>query len=290
MKSTPNDSTSQFEFKPVSHWCPARFARLPALHGWILCLFLACWINPCSGLRAQDNSGLTQTNDAVPADVSAAADNSQPADAVMDDQTVGTNDLAETNQISAPGPDGRTRRLQRRPPRPRTANQNQDRVSSASTNGTPSGRDYSAFRLIADRNIFDPNRSPRDHRSTEKPKTSDSFTLVGTMSYEKGIFAFFDGTSSDYKKVLKPQESIAGYKVASISSDAIKLARDTNVLELRVGTQMRRRDDGSWEQIASSASYASSTSSSSSSSTDAVSSGGAESDTLRKLRERREKE
>jgi hypothetical protein len=61
-------------------------------------------------------------------------------------------------------------------------------------------------------------------------------------------------------------------------------------LELRVGTQMRRRDDGSWEQIASSASYASSTSSSSSSSTDAVSSGGAESDTLRKLRERREKE
>jgi hypothetical protein len=289
MKSTPNDSTSQFEFTPVSHWCPARFARLPALHGWILCLLLACWINPCSGLRAQDNSGLTQTNDVFPTDVSAAADTSQAADAGFDDQTTGTNGIADTNQISAPGPDGRARRLQRRPPKPRSTNQNQDRISSSSTNAAPSGLDYSAFRLIADRNIFDPNRSPRAVRSSAQPKTSDSFTLVGTMSYEKGIFAFFDGTRSDYKKVLKPQESIAGYKVASISPDAIKLARDTNVLELRVGTQMRRRDDGSWELIASSASYAATTSSSSSS-TDAVSGGGAESDTLRKLRERREKE
>ena len=28
-------------------------------------------------------------------------------------------------------------------------------------------------------------------------------TLVGTMTYEKGTFAFFDGSSSEYRKALK---------------------------------------------------------------------------------------
>ena len=44
----------------------------------------------------------------------------------------------------------------------------------------------------------------------------DFFVLVGTMSYEKGFFAFFDGSHSDYKRVLKREETIAGFKVAAI--------------------------------------------------------------------------
>ena len=107
------------------------------------------------------------------------------------------------------------------------------------------------------------------------------------MSYEKGIFAFFDGTSSDYKKVLKPNETIAGYRLVAISTDSAKLTLNTNVLELTVGTQMRRRDDGSWERSSSSESYA--TGSAPSSSTDATPSGG-ESDIIKKMMMRREKE
>lgn len=215
-----------------------------------------------------------------------AADGSQAADTATDDQSVDTNNVADTNQVITPGPDGRARRLRRRPP-PRARELNaQGRSGSSVTNNAGSPFDYSAFQLITERNIFDPNRSPRSVRNPAQPKTTDSFTLVGTMSYEKGIFAFFDGTSLDYKKVLKTDDSIAGYKVAAISADSVKLMLNTNAVELKVGTQMRRRDDGSWEAAAGSASYASTPASSQ---TDATSTG-AESDVLKKLMQRREKE
>src|SRR5262249_18489409 len=98
--------------------------------------------------------------------------------------------------------------------------------------------------------------------------------------------AFFDGTSSDYKKAVKPDETIAGYKVTGISADAVKLAQGTNVLELAVGTQMRRRDDGAWEKSARSESSTSSTTNPTNESTPT----GAESDIIKKMMMRREKE
>ena len=78
------------------------------------------------------------------------------------------------------------------------------------------------------------------------PKSFDSLTLVGTMSYEKGTFAFFDGTSSEYKKALKLTDAIAGYKVTNIAPNGVKLASGTNELELSVGAQLRREEDGPW--------------------------------------------
>jgi hypothetical protein len=66
------------------------------------------------------------------------------------------------------------------------------------------------------------------------------------MSYEKGLFAFFDGTSSDYRKVLKTQDAIAGYKVMDIAPNQVKLASGTNEVTLPVGMQMRRKEEGGW--------------------------------------------
>ena len=105
--------------------------------------------------------------------------------------------------------------------------------------------DFSAFRVITDRNIFDPNRRPRV-ASGPAPAIVDSFSLAGTMSYEKGRFAVFDGTSSEYHKVLEPGGSIAGYTVKEIRPDAVKLVSGTNQLELAVGMQMRRNAEGRW--------------------------------------------
>src|SRR5207248_6850196 len=96
-----------------------------------------------------------------------------------------------------------------------------------STNA-PSRLDYSAFRIIADRNIFDPRRSARSappERTRRTYTRTDSFGLVGTMSYhEKGTLAFFEGSSPDYKKVLKTDDTIAGFKVAAIAPSYVKLA------------------------------------------------------------------
>ena len=99
--------------------------------------------------------------------------------------------------------------------------------AGAQSNGVPGPTAYSAFsRFITERNIFDPNRYPRSspNQSSYRPRVTRSapmFTLVGTMSYEKGMFAFFDGNSPDLRKVLYQSDSnsIAGYTVTEITLD-----------------------------------------------------------------------
>lgn len=118
----------------------------------------------------------------------------------------------------------------------------------AQETNTDSGLDFKSFSVISQRNIFNPNRTGRRSYVSTGPRVRvDSFTLVGTMSYEKGRYAFFDGTRSEYRKTLKPSETIAGYKIAEIAADHIKLAAASNqTINLPVGTQMRRTDGGPW--------------------------------------------
>jgi hypothetical protein len=108
--------------------------------------------------------------------------------------------------------------------------------------------DYSAFKIVNERNIFNPHRYARSSRVRETRPTSkaDSFALVGTMSYEKGAFAFFDGSKSEFRKVVKPAEAIAGYTVTDIAPNSVRLAAGTNEIELKIGNQMRREEEGEW--------------------------------------------
>lgn len=263
-----------------------RFLQLRSRRSnWRACFWsaamMALFTSPLAP-RAQDTNYLAQTNELMQSD-----DTSNDASVAGDEETAGTNVVSDTNEVTTPGPDGRTRRRRRMQSRPKDTNRDA-RPGAADTNSPSSALDYPAFRLIVDRNIFDPNRAPRTSRPTAQPKTTDAFTLVGTMSYEKGVFAFFDGTSSDYKKALKPDETIAGYKVASISADSVKLAHDTNIVDLAVGTQIRRRDDGAWEKSASSETYSASASNNSSSASSPPS--GADNDVLKRMMMRREKE
>ena len=287
-------------------------------------------------VAAQEPDAAAQTNDASAAqvlsqldDLVQEADSAQPEDMALPDDLTPTNGLPQSNSPAASG--DRTDRVNRfdassrsqsddrksrgrRSPRSRSnqrggsgsANNYSRDSDGAQTNslvGTNNGAitlDYAAFKVIVDRNIFDPNRYP--HRPgappvASKPKSVDSLTLVGTMSYEKGTFAFFDGTSSEYKKALKLTDSIAGYKVTNIAPNAVKLASGTNELELRVGAQLRREEDGPWLLAGQSASYATtpgSTSTGGAAATTTTSSGaasgGEDSDIIKKLMQRREKE
>ncbi len=112
----------------------------------------------------------------------------------------------------------------------------------------PTRPDYSAFRTVLDRNIFNAARSGQQ-RQTERrrPNRVDSFGLVGIISYEKGQFAFFDGTSSEYRKAVQTNGSIAGFSLIGIARDRVRLSAGTNqVTEMRVGMQMQREDEGEW--------------------------------------------
>ena len=120
---------------------------------------------------------------------------------------------------------------------------------SANTNAT--GTSLESFRIISERNIFNQNRSSRSARREEtaerRAPVVQSISLVGTMSYAKGDFAFFEGTRPEYKKPVKIGDWIAGYEVKEIKPDGVKIANETNHFEIRVGQQLRREDESEWK-------------------------------------------
>ena len=176
-------------------------------------------------------------------------------------------------------------------------------AQSAETNG-PNRFDFTSFRVIAEKNIFNASRSGRSPsarpRETRRETRVESFALVGTMSYEKGYFAFFDGTGSDYRKALPPGGLIGGFTIREITPKAVKLEAEGKLVVLPVNGQMRREDEGTWEQSERTETFASSGSgsrrdsesrldSTPASSGPSVSSGEL-SEVLKRLMEQREKE
>ncbi len=106
---------------------------------------------------------------------------------------------------------------------------------------------FDTFRIIVERNIFDPNRIGRTAGTAEnQPPRGDMISLVGTMRYEKGLFAFFDGSNASFQKALHEGESIAQYTVTRIGSDGVELTRDGQKFSLTVGQQLRRPVGGDW--------------------------------------------
>lgn len=124
-------------------------------------------------------------------------------------------------------------------------------AAAQSTNAPPKlppPPDFSSFRIVNDRNIFNASRSGQQRRTERRrPNRVDSFSLVGIIEYEKGRFAFFDGSSPEYRKTVKQKGTIANHTVLEIAPDRVKLAYGTNkVTELRVGMQVRREEEGEW--------------------------------------------
>jgi len=168
--------------------------------------------------------------------------------------------------------------------------------------GVPASTNYAAFgRFIADRNIFNPARYPHSPQPTQRytpvSRSAPMFSLVGVMSYEKGLFAFFDGNNSDFRKVLSATQSIAGYTIASITPDSVRLESSDKkqTVDMKVGELMRHEDQGWRLSGRGDMSTYTTTSNSASDAPDASGAAPAASslpanDTLRKLMEQRAKE
>jgi hypothetical protein len=123
------------------------------------------------------------------------------------------------------------------------------RIGCAQETNDDSGLDYKSFQTISRHNMFDPGRRPNQPSRPSRPPAPkvDSFTLVGTMSYDQGQYAFFDSNNFQYRKTLKPADTIAGYKILQIAPNYVKLAAASNqTINLPVGTKMRRQEGGPW--------------------------------------------
>jgi len=174
--------------------------------------------------------------------------------------------------------------------------------ATAEETNSASRLDYPAFRIIAERNIFNQNRSRGSGRNGYRSRPdrrvrTDAFVLRGTMSYEKGRFAFFDGTSSDYRKAAQADDTIAGFKVAEVGRDSVKLEANGKQIELQLGMQMKKPEQGDWE-VASGAEVIDLNASASTGDTNSTTnvqpsssaSSGGESDILKRLMQKREQE
>ena len=129
--------------------------------------------------------------------------------------------------------------------------------AQSNRNGVPGNTDYDQFsRFITDRNIFNPERVPRYNpggtrvvRTTKRTRTAGApyVTLVGTMSYEKGLFAFFDSNNQDMKKIVGANDEIGIYTVKAIDGNVVTLAgKDKKEFTMKVGEQMRQ-EAGVWQ-------------------------------------------
>jgi hypothetical protein len=132
-----------------------------------------------------------------------------------------------------------------------------NRVFAANTNNTSntsSAVSLQNFKIITQRNIFDPNRradsGERGRRiDPNRLARADGFSLVGTLIDKRGEFAFFSGSDPKYKKVLKVAGTIADYKVTEVAPDYVELETNGNQIKMSVGMQMKKLDAGEWQLV-----------------------------------------
>ena len=125
---------------------------------------------------------------------------------------------------------------------------------ASDTNNTSSVVSLQSFKIITQRNIFDPNRragsGERGRRiDPNRLARADGFSLVGTLIDKRGEFAFFSGSDSKYKKVLKVAGTIADYKVTEVAPDYVQLETNGNQIKMTVGMQMKKLDAGEWQLV-----------------------------------------
>lgn len=67
------------------------------------------------------------------------------------------------------------------------------------------------------------------------------------MSYEKGVFAFFEASQPEFHKALRVGEIVAGCTVLEITFRDVKLQCGEATIVLPVGECLRRETAGVWE-------------------------------------------
>ena len=114
---------------------------------------------------------------------------------------------------------------------------------------TQSADPFDAFRSIGELNIFDPNRQPRIRRDSSVDVVTPAdevVTFVGTLQYEKGLFAFFDGSDPRYRTTVPIGGTIAEFSITQIAPRSVSLSANDRLLTLRIGESLRRREGSDW--------------------------------------------
>lgn len=141
------------------------------------------------------------------------------------------------------------------------AAQAQQRGSRDRRERSGSGPTFDSFRIVLDRNIFDPNRRrQRDvRRSFPEPRRSlpaptERLLLAGAFIHDEGsskvVVAFFEGSRPEYSATAKLGDTIAGHRIIAIRTDRVFLEKEGRRIDLPVGAGLRRQGDEPWQVVA----------------------------------------
>ena len=120
------------------------------------------------------------------------------------------------------------------------------------------GSDLEAFQIIFERNIFNPDRAasrrgdpaPEQTPTDSRPVETESLVLLGTISYDKGSFGYFDGTRAEFRGPVGLEQTIAGFQLTQIDSHRVRLESKDRTVDLPVGGQLsKREDEGEWKIV-----------------------------------------
>jgi len=119
---------------------------------------------------------------------------------------------------------------------------------AASATVPPSRATFDDFRILGERDIFNPNRVSLSGRGAADAPASlaDRTTLVGVLAAGQSLAAFFDSSNSDLRKVLHEGDAIAQFTVAHITNQGLDLVRDGKPLPMKVGQQLLRPPGTDW--------------------------------------------
>jgi hypothetical protein len=122
------------------------------------------------------------------------------------------------------------------------------------------------FDLIAQRNIFDPNRGIA--RAQPQVAAGNRRPVVQTFSFRgaaekvgKGFDAFFIGYGAPASGIVRVDDTINGYKVVGIGLHEVQLldVDKDELVALTEETGLRREDGGAWAKVAAPTTYAATT-------------------------------
>jgi hypothetical protein len=106
-------------------------------------------------------------------------------------------------------------------------------------------------RAVAERNIFNPARTPRSSGAELAPNAPPSpvaevLTLVGVLDDGTRRTAFFDGSSAALRQALISGGTIAGLTLTAVALDQATLSVGPQTFILPVGRALAREAGGAW--------------------------------------------
>lgn len=122
-------------------------------------------------------------------------------------------------------------------------------VARGQATNAADGLDFDSFKIITQRNIFDPNRTGRHvAKAAAGPRRIERVSLVGTIIDPREVAAFFTGSGVP-DKPFKVGDSVKELKITQITEDGVRLKGQSNtfVLDFENRRSLRREENGPWQ-------------------------------------------